>query len=596
MSMFDRLSRRSSSGRAPDPEPQGPSEPPSDPEAHRLLLQYVKSVWAGEDPDPVFETKSLTHDIAFNSLHLAELIFALSEDFEIPMGRILRFVRSGIPGGGDQELANLLERIGILSEHFNSSDRLALLSSGTVGDRAEVAPILPPFDNVSFVVKFCGAIRSLKSLQDHDAPDITQVTIADDPGWPTDDAIRLATESHSPHDTSRVEKLLSILERGGEYWNAWRAENPGEYIDLREVSLFGRDLSLEGVNLAGANLSAANLAQVDLRRADLSAVYAVGAKFSGAHLENANLRGAVLQECDFNLAHLVGADLRLADLRGSNLLLVACSGANLRRARIGSADARHGSFAGSILAQADLSHALLVDTDLTEANMAASNLTGASLVGANLQGTTLDGSRVFGASVWKTDLRDTRQDDLIVTPEDEGDIISDKLQMAQLFYLSLNNEEIGEALNTLTSRTVLLLGRFTATRKRILDAVRSVLRGLGYIPMLFDFEKPRARNLTETVSTLAHLARFVIADITSPRSVPQELQAIVPNHPSLPIQPIIHSSESEWGMFADFRDYPWVLPPHPYESLDALVASLEEEVIGPAEAKVAEIARQRAER
>ena len=360
------------------------------------------------------------------------------------------------------------------------------------------------------------------------------------------------------------------------------------------MSLFGRDLSLDGVNLADANLSDANLARVRLQRANLSAVYAVRAKFPGAHLENANLQGAFLHDCDFNLAHLGGADLRLADLSGSNLLLVACSGTNLRRASLSSADARDGSFAGSILAEADLSDALLMDADFTDANMTASNLTGASLVRAKLQGTTLDGSRVFGTSVWKTDLQDTRQENLVITPEDEVDIIVDKLQVAQFFYLILNNEEIRATLDTITSRAVLLLGRFTAERKQILDEVRSGLRRLGYIPLLFDFKKPRARNLTETVSTLAHLARFVIADITSPRSVPQELQAIVPHHPSLPVQPIIHSSESEWGMFADLRAYPWVLPLHRYESLEALVASLEEKVIGPAEAKVNEILRHRA--
>ncbi|MYA09509.1 MAG: acyl carrier protein [Holophagales bacterium] len=187
MRIFDRLSGWLSSSRAPDPEPQPPPEPSSDPEAHRPILEYVKRVWAGEDPDPVFEKKSLTHDVEFDSLHLAELIFALSEDLEIPMERILQFLRTGIPGGGDQKLATLLERIVMLSKEFNSSDRFVLLSSGVVGDRAEVAPIVPPFDNVAFVVKFCGAIKSLKNQQGHDAPDITHVTITDDPGWPSDE-------------------------------------------------------------------------------------------------------------------------------------------------------------------------------------------------------------------------------------------------------------------------------------------------------------------------------------------------------------------------------------------------------------------------
>ena len=35
----------------------------------------------------------------------------------------------------------------------------------------------------------------------------------------------------------------------------------------------------------------------------------------------------------------------------------------------------------------------------------------------------------------------------------------------------------------------------------------------NFIPILFDFEKPGSRNFTETMRTLAHLSRFIIADV-----------------------------------------------------------------------------------
>ena len=60
---------------------------------------------------------------------------------------------------------------------------------------------------------------------------------------------------------------------------------------------------------------------------------------------------------------------------------------------------------------------------------------------------------------------------------------------------------------------VLILGRFTDERKAVLDALREELRRRDYTPVLFDFEKPRSRSTLETVSTLAHMARFVIADL-----------------------------------------------------------------------------------
>jgi hypothetical protein len=140
---------------------------------------------------------------------------------------------------------------------------------------------------------------------------------------------------------------------------------------------------------------------------------------------------------------------------------------------------------------------------------------------------------------------------------------------------------------------VLILGNFSPERKAVLDALRDTLRARDYLPVLFDFEKPSSRNLTETVSTLAHMARFVIADITDARSIAHELQHIVPNLPSLPVQPLLLSSQEEYGMFEHFRNFPWVLPVYHYDSPVTLLETLQEKVISPAEAKSKEIAERR---
>jgi hypothetical protein len=119
-------------------------------------------------------------------------------------------------------------------------------------------------------------------------------------------------------------------------------------------------------------------------------------------------------------------------------------------------------------------------------------------------------------------------------------------------------------IDTIGKKAVLILGRFTADRKTVLDAIREELRKRDYLPILFDFGKPASQDLTATVSTLAHLARFIIADLTDPSSIPHEL--VVPTTP-VPIQPIILSGNSEFAMFQDLRRrHPWVLTTHRYDS------------------------------
>jgi CheY-like chemotaxis protein len=178
---------------------------------------------------------------------------------------------------------------------------------------------------------------------------------------------------------------------------------------------------------------------------------------------------------------------------------------------------------------------------------------------------------------------------LLITQRDEPTITVDDLEVAQFIYLLLDREKLRSIIDTITTKVVLILGRFTPDRKAILDAIREELRGHNYTPVLFDFDKPATRDLTETISTLAHMARFIIADITDPRSIPQELATIVSYLRSVPIQPLLEGSSMEYGMFEHFKPYPWVLAIHHYLDLNNLVASLKERVIAPAERKVIEV-------
>jgi hypothetical protein len=178
---------------------------------------------------------------------------------------------------------------------------------------------------------------------------------------------------------------------------------------------------------------------------------------------------------------------------------------------------------------------------------------------------------------------------LVVTPLGQPEITVDSIEMAQFIYLLINNARIRDAIDAISSKAVLILGRFAPERKATLDALRVALRNRNYLPIVFDFEKPRHRDFTETVSTLAHLSRFVIADLTDPRSIPQELTAIIPRLLSVPIRPLLRGTETEWAMFSDLKRFPQVISPFHYIDDQMLLASLDKDVIACAEQRVPEL-------
>src|SRR6266700_2648246 len=168
---------------------------------------------------------------------------------------------------------------------------------------------------------------------------------------------------------------------------------------------------------------------------------------------------------------------------------------------------------------------LEIRPDLREADHSYADLSGVTLVETNLSGATLTECYIYGISVWNVQLVGAKQDNLAITQKGEPTITVDNLEVAQFIYLLLNNPKIRDVIDTIAKKAILILGRFTPERKAVLDALREALRTHGYLPILFDFEKPSSRNMTETVRTLAHLSRFIIADLTDPSSIPQELQA-----------------------------------------------------------------------
>jgi len=241
--------------------------------------------------------------------------------------------------------------------------------------------------------------------------------------------------------------------------------------------------------------------------------------------------------------------------------------------------------------QPDLSEANLGNANLGNANLSRADLSRATLVGTNLAEAILTECHIYGISAWDIELTGAIQNSLVITPIYQPTITVDNLKIAQFIYLLLNNQEIRDVITTITTKVVLILGRFTPKRKTVLDALRNILRTKDYVPIMFDFDKPASKDTHETITTLARLARFVIADITEAKSIPQELVSIVEAFPSLAIQPLLQRDSEPWGMYDHIKRYPWVLPIQRYVDLPDLLATLEERVIGPAERKAQELTK-----
>ncbi len=442
-----------------------------------------------------------------------------------------------------------------------------------------------------------------------------------------------------------------VFKKGADSWNDYRLEHPDDVLDLSCVDAPGinvdainlsntnlADSDLQNANLLGANLSDANLKGSNLANAnlfgtklyfaDLSQTILDGCNLEGAHMQNANLReasfhGASLRAADLSYVDMImsfgeGADfspgtqmypkvqrdmpanLHKAKLWGARLPTSDFTYANLKQAELTQANLCEADLRGTNLQLADLRKSYLVEANCWGADFSGADLTDAHLIGAKLLHCDFSGAKlinclVYGISAWDVQLDGAKQSDLIISPPDRSNITVDNLEVAQFIHLLTNNRKMQEVIDTITAKAVLILGRFIKERKVVLDALRAALRDHNFIPIIFDFDKPQSRDFTETIKTLAGLCRFVIVDITNPKSSPLELQATVPDY-MIPFVPIQDKSEKPFSMFVDLQaKYDWVLDVLMYDDVDNLIKALKPAILVPALEKSAELMTRKAQ-
>jgi uncharacterized protein YjbI with pentapeptide repeats len=328
---------------------------------------------------------------------------------------------------------------------------------------------------------------------------------------------------------------LAKLCEGVDAWNSWRKEHPNVKPDLLKAKL-------SYYTLSSANLTYAHLAHAHLDGVDLSNANLFNAHLYDADLSNANLFNANFYRADLSNANLKGADLQGADLRQ------------------------------------------------------------ASLVQTKVENATLTGCKVHGISVWNLKGVPAQQNDLLMTrnypPFNEPTITVDNLEVAQFLSLLIEYEKLDHVIDAITTKIVLILGRFTKERKAVLDNIRKELRTtFNYIPILFDHDRPQSKIHVETVITIANMAHFVIADFTDAKRVLEEVPKIV-EVSGVPIQPLMQvlpdGKQTEDTTVAGLRvSHTTILPTCFYTSKEELLASLKECVIDPAERKAEEMQQAR---
>ncbi len=285
---------------------------------------------------------------------------------------------------------------------------------------------------------------------------------------------------------------------------------------------------------------------------------------------------------DFSQADLSGLNLQGWDLRKCNF-----NGCKLKRTRLGHARLSNGQFKGTRFIKADLHDASLRKANLSAAHFKDANLRYANLSLSTVAKATFQDCDIFGASLWGLEGKPVKLKGLRVCSDKRSDPIYggnvlkiDSLEGANLVYAFSQNMRISEQLDALSDRTVLLLGRF-GSHMEILKTIEILLIKNKLVPVIFDFERQKRRDLTETVSALAHLSNFIIANIGDPGSIPHELMRIVPFLPSVPVQPIRLEGRDSWSMFSDIGRYPWVRDEFVFRDFDHLKTEFEKEILKP---------------
>lgn len=238
------------------------------------------------------------------------------------------------------------------------------------------------------------------------------------------------------------------------------------------------------------------------------------------------------------------------------------------------------------LKNASFLKAILSDCKFINTKMEDLNFFGASLINSYFEKGSIQDCRIFGANIWSITTKKTLQKDMRIIDESTGSdgvsnqITIDDIELGNIVYLLAANSNFSKFIDQSKSNFVLILGRFGDYLPR-LEAIKQKLREERFSPIVFDFTAPTSLDLIESIMLLSLLSKFIIVDLTEPKSVPAELQSILTSI-MIPVAPILDAQSKVYGTYSFTNRYKWVLPVLIYNSVPELISVLKPAIIDPA--------------
>lgn len=356
--------------------------------------------------------------------------------------------------------------------------------------------------------------------------------------------------------------ILKIKE-GYRSWNNFR------YYYKGEIHLTGTVIT--DIDFTGCNLNSVRFTDSQI----------INCKFFNCDLSNVKFDGCTIDSCEFSKKGVVK---RAHDnLKIPHLPEPLYKAANLTFADFSNSTISNSTFNGCMLSEANFSNSTITNcgfylafcykanfysTEFKYCYLDYSDLTESIFIETIFLKCNLSGSRIYGVSVWDIEIDElTLQNNLLINSKDDSVITVDNIEIGHFIYLLLNNKKIRDIIDTLTCKLVLILGRFTEERKPVLSFIKDKLRNMNYVPILFDFDKPRNRNFVETITCLAHLSKFIIADFTDSKIILEEVPHIVRTI-NIPVRPIILKGQKIPVTVSNLYGFPWFLDLYEYSSIE----------------------------